>query len=520
MNKREDIVQKFSTFLSFGDRQSGHKYFWQTDSQLERQIKRLTQSDPEAKEEFWAKYFLKRLREVSLTESSRGGSISAIRFSVTPLSLPFPSRTVVNPQTLKISPLITARHLSAYLQEACLWAAQKTHFKYQFLRYKYPIEEYFQIAASFANLPEKLFKNFNLDRPRSNIESYAKLAIFRFIRDKIYQHDVEAKSRKFSNYGLLKDLSAKELKEALASQGINQQTIELYRLIWQCFSEIYQPLQECSTRSLEPPTQKDLKQIADYYNQRLNQLDLPKLLANEDKVQQILEICIKAARNYRTKQFLPLEEHDLISDSTPTPWDIAVYEEENQQVQLLVAKVFAAIPEAGQIMLILWQGLNLTQSEIATVIKTKYPELQKQYQVARNLAKYTKNIVKDFTNEWNQANPGNAIDNEQDLAKIKEALDECLQSHCQRLVKSILEQASQEVNNREKSLVFSSNRLHQNQPITVEVLQEALKAKKSLTKVFIFKLETELNLPIDAILPVFNKVVILVEESLVYAQLT
>ncbi|MFB2876328.1 hypothetical protein [Floridanema aerugineum] len=519
MKKREDIVQKFSTFLSFGDYNSRGKSFWQADPQLERQIKRLTQSDPGAKEEFWAKYFLKTLREVSQTESSRAASISSLRFSVTPLPLPSPSETVTSPQTLKIPPLITARHLSAYLQEACLWAAQKSHLKYQFLRYKYPIEEYFQIASSFANLPDKLLKSFNLDHPRSNIEGYAKIAIFRFIRDKIYQHDVEAKSRKFSDYGLLKDLTAKELKEALASQGINQQKIDLYRLAWQCFNEIYQPQQECSTRKLEPPTQEILNQIADYYNQRLNQLDLPKLAANEDKVQEILEFCIKAARNYRTKQFLPLEEYDNISDTTPTPWDIAVYEEENQQVQLLVAKVFATIPEAGQVMLILWQGLDLTQSEIATVIKAKYPELQKQYQVARHLARYTKNILKDFVDEWNLANPSCAIADEQDLAKIKEALDECLQSHCKRSIDSILEQASQEVNIADKSLVLS-NTLNMNQPTTTEVSPEALNAKQSLTKAFISKLETELNLPIDAILPMFNKVVVYVEEWLVYAQLS
>jgi hypothetical protein len=414
MKKREDIVQKFSTFLSFSDRNNGRKSFWQADPQLEHQIKCLTQSDPEAKAEFWAKYFLKNLREVSQAESNRRTAISSIEFSVISLPLPSSSPTATSSQTLKTSPLLTARHLSAYLQEACLWAAEKSHFKYHFLRYKYPIEEYFQIAASLANLPNKLFKSFNLDHPRANIEGYAKLAIFRFIRDKLYQHDVEAKSRKFSDYGLLKDLNAKELKEALASQGINQEKIDLYRLTWQCFNEIYQPQQEGSNRNLKPPTQEDLKQINDYYNQRLNQLSLPKLVTNESKVQEILETCIKAARNYRTRQFLPLEGFDNIADTTPSPWDIVVHEEENQQVQLLVAKVFAAIPEAGQIMLILWQGLNLTQSEIATVVKSKYPELQKQYQVARHLARYTKNLLKDFVKEWNQVNPGNAIDDEQD----------------------------------------------------------------------------------------------------------
>lgn len=41
-------------------------------------------------------------------------------------------------------------------------------------------------------------------------------------------------------------------------------------------------------------------------------------------------------------------------------------------------------------------------------------------------------------NEWNQINPGNAIDNEQDLVKIKNTLDECLQFHCTELSTSNL----------------------------------------------------------------------------------
>ncbi|MEH2141133.1 hypothetical protein [Nostoc sp.] len=41
-------------------------------------------------------------------------------------------------------------------------------------------------------------------------------------------------------------------------------------------------------------------------------------------------------------------------------------------------------------MLILWLGLNLTQTEMAVVLKNKYPEIQKQYQVARQLARYSR----------------------------------------------------------------------------------------------------------------------------------
>lgn len=520
MKKREDIVQKFSTFLSFGDYNSRGKSFWQADPQLERQIKRLSQSDPEAKEEFWAKYFLKTLKEVSQSEiraNMENLSNSVVNYSAEVMQssgVGLCDRTsalvVTNAQTLEVFPLITARHLSAYLQEACLWAAQRSYHKYQFLRHRYAIEDYFQIAASFANTPAKLLKSFDLEHPRSNIEAYAKTVIFRLIRDKLYQQDIEAKRGKFSDYGLLKDLNTKELKEALISQGMAQRKIDLYRLVWQCFNEIYQPQQERGKSNLEPPNKEILKQISQCYNQQINRLNLVGLVANEDKIQEILEICIKAARDYRTKQFIPLEEHDNISDVNPSPWDIAVQEEERQQVQLLVCKLFESIPDTGQIMLILWQGLDLTQSEIATVIKGKYPELQKQYQVARHLARYTKNILKDFVNEWNLANLGYAIADEQDLAKIKEALDECLQSYCKGLVSSILERVSEEIDTAEKSDL--------NQLTTTENPQRLLNAKQALTKAFISKLEIKFSLPVDAVSPVFDKLTSFVEEWLTYAK--
>lgn len=461
MKKREDIVQKFSTFLSLCDRQSS----WQADPHLERQMKSLVQSDPDAKEEYWARHFLKMLRELPQEER------------VCDRPLPFPLTS-----TLK-----TSKHLSAYLQEACLWAAHKSYQKFSFIRHKYPLEEYFQIASSIANMPDKLLKSYNLEHPRSNIEGYAKTAIWRFVRDKIYQQNVEAKGGKFSDYGLLKDLNNKELKEALASEGINQQQIELYRLAWQCFNEIYQPQQSLGSRSIEPPTQQHLKQIADYYNQQLNRLDLPASPADGDKIKEMLAFCVKVARNYRTGQFLPLEDYSNISDPMPSFWDVAIQQEEMQQVQLIVSKLFAAIPEAGQTMLILWLGLNLTQSEIATVIKNKYPELQKQYQVNRHLARYTKNLLRDFAKEWNQVNPGNSLDDEQDLEKISESLDECLESHCQQLLCSILSQVS--------------DKLKLNEPA-------------ALVKHFIAKLENELKLPADALLSASKKVSFFVEQWL------
>lgn len=491
MNKRDDIVQKFSTFLSFGD----HKALWQADPSLERAMKRLVISDPEAKAEFWARYFLKLLRNLSQDRCEEFSEFTEVKRCTQAGS----SRTLEN------STLITARHLSAYLQEACLWAAQKSFFKYKYLRHKYPLEDYFQLASSFGNSPSKLLKSFNLDHPRSNLEGYAKTALFRLIRDQLYQQDLEIKREKFSDYGLLKNLNTKEFREALFSQGIPLPTIDLYQLAWQGFNEIHCFRQDMNHRTLEPPNSEKLKQIAQYYNQRLSQLELSGTVANEKTIQDILTTCIKAARNYRTQQFIPLEEYDTLCDVTPMPWDIAIQKEERQQVQLLVSKLFTTIPELGQMLLILWQGLNLTQSEIAIALKSQYPELQKQYQVARYLARTNKNILKLFVTEWNQANPNDLIQNEESLEMIKEALEECLQLHCQQWVSSILQTVINEMTETEKMLLFTSN----------NNLEECLKAKQTLIDTFIDYLETELSLVKDTLLSAHPKIAVWVEEWLI-----
>lgn len=463
MKQREDIVQKFSTFLSFRDDDGDQKTTWQADLQLERHMKSLVDSDPEAKEEFWTRHFLKRLKEEYPQESSQSMQFSTATFKI-------------------------EKHLSAYLQEACIWAAQKTYQKFKFLRHKYAIEEYFQIACSFANLPAKLFKSFNLDRPHSNLEGYAKTAILRFIRDKIYQQDIEAKRLKFSEHGLLKDLSNKELQEALASKGFNQSQIDLYKLAWQCFDELYQMKQTFNNQSLTPPNQAELQQITAGYNRRLKNLNLPAPPVKEENINTMLQICIQAARDYRTKNFLPLEHCETISDPAPTLWDTIVQEEERDELQLIVSKIFAAVPEPGQTMLKLWLGLNLTQTEIATVMKNKYPELQKQYQVHRHLSRYTRNLLRDFVVEWNQIHPEFSLNDEGDIARVKESFEECLESHCQRLVYSWLERIVAEGSQSEK---------RDNKP-NLGVDNLGKEGKRSLKDTLLINLETILNISVDS----------------------
>ncbi|MCP6761368.1 MAG: sigma-70 family RNA polymerase sigma factor [Fischerella sp. CENA71] len=508
MKKREDIIEKFSTFLSFGNPGSDGNPIWRTDPELERCMRILVESEIGANEEFWAQYFLKLIREKSTQEDTetqeQGGQGGHGRQGDTGNFTASPRHRVTASSSvpLSTSSFLAGRHLSAYLQEACLWASQKSYQRFKYLQHKYPLEEFFQIANAAANPASKLLKNFNFEHPLTNIEGYAKTAIIRLISNTIYQHDLEAKRGKFSDYGLLKDLNAKELREALLYQGINHKKLDSYCLVWQYLDKIYQPARSQGGRSLEPPNQQHLQQIAYYYNQKIKTLDFPTAPISSEKVQHILSICVRAARDYRTKRFLPLEEYENSFEPIPTPWDNLIQQEAWEQVQSIVSDLFASLPEAGQTMLKLWQGLNLTQTEIASILKNKYPELQKQYQVARQSSRYIRNILKDLAIELNKFDPDIRFKNETELENIKDTMNECLRFHCQKIFYSTLDRIGEQFPEQEK-LSMLMNQIHllgqtNYQQITVFV-SDASKIISHLKKniVICFKNELEQSMKIE-----------------------
>ena len=512
MKKREGIIQQFSSFLSLKNDYQNFNFVWQVDLDLERHINSLTQSEPDAQEEYWARYFLKNLRDILQEELLKVSSQTEEKqnFFV----------SISSSRKLSKSFLRAERHLCAYLQEACLWAARKSYQRFKFIQHKYPLEEYFQIANSAILPPEKLLKNFDFERSQSNIEGYAKTAIIRFISNTIYQKDLEGKREKFSNYGLLKDVTKKEMQEALTRKGINQSRVSSYCLAWQCLDQIYQPNQRQGSRSLEAPSTECFQKIALLYNQQCNQLGFLEVSASKDRIQEILEICIQAARDYRTKSFLPLENYENLTDSQHTALDNLVQEEEWQQVNSLISSLFSAITKTGQIMLILWLGLNLTQTEMAVVLKNKYPELQKQYQVARQLARYNKILLKDFINESQKIYSDICLNGEKDIEIIKESLDECLQLHCQKICKSALDKITQEWQIEGKIVALQFG-LTNKEKIDQKLVNPPFKVSfsinegsKNLRQAFMYQLEIDMGLPKDSLVVVSNKLADFVDEWL------
>ncbi|MEB3216736.1 MAG: sigma-70 family RNA polymerase sigma factor [Nostocales cyanobacterium 94392] len=470
LEKRGNIIKKFSSFISFTDDNHQRKLNWQVDLALENSIRLKVAADPQAQESFWVQYFLKVL-------------LVKHQFD--------------NPECIPTA----KRHFSAYLQEACFKAAKDIHHELKYIKHKYSLEECFQIANIAANSPNIFFKNFNLSRDKINIEAYAITAFKRFVRNQIYHQDLEARRTKFSNYGLLKNLSVKELNEALLAQNFNNQQIILYRLGWQCFNEIFQPPSNPLSRTPNP-SKNDFREIAIYYNQRCHQLNLINVSATDITIKEILTTCINAAKNYRAKQYFSFEEnYPGIYDAAPSSLDILIQQEEWQQVQVILDILFSNMPELCQILFKLWQGLNLTQTEIANLLKFKYPELQKQYQVARQLKRYTIHILRQFAHEWNQVNSEIYLNSDKDIERIKSALDECLELYCKQFLFSILDTIF-------KNFLFEKHKeCNLNHPLNLTTAIQL-----NLIELFQEELETSLSLETNSLSVVNHKLVDIVNE--------
>ncbi|MEL7245839.1 MAG: sigma-70 family RNA polymerase sigma factor [Cyanobacteria bacterium J06643_5] len=409
VKKRRDLIDKFSSFICFTANNHQIQLSWKADTRLENNMKSKVEADLEAKESFWAQYFLKVLLAEDRAEN------------------------------LECNFSIAKKHFSAYLQEACFKAARDIQYEFKYINHKYSLEEFFQIANIAANSPKKYFKSFNFERSQINIEAYAITAFKRFIRNQIYRQDLEARKTRYSGYGLLKDLSARELNDALLAQSVHAQKIIHHRLVWECFCEIFHNKPNNVNRSRSPSI-NELKAITKYYNQRCLKLNLDSLPATDILIQKMLLTCIDAAKNYRNKQYLYFEEDYYgVSEPAPSQWDELIQQEESQHLKVVLDKLFIDMPEQCQIMFKLWQGLNLTQTEIAHLLKSKYSGLQKQYQVARQLKKYDRDILKKFVLEWNQSNPEIHINNEKDIERIKYAFNKYFHIYCQQLIFDLLD---------------------------------------------------------------------------------
>jgi RNA polymerase sigma factor (sigma-70 family) len=362
MHPRHSILDLFSTFLQLeADRFSG----WVKDAKLRRSMQSCLNhsSQTESSENFWVLYWYK----IWQTQTE-----SLARF-----------------------------HLTAYLQEACYWTAQKTAVS--FTSTQYNVSDCFQVAIAQV---DKVLKGFNPNQGFA-LKNYASAIFSSLIREILRQRgEVDI----CTPWGLLRKISQKRLTEALQAAGLSSETITAYVLAWNCYKLVYAPTPTASSRKLPKPDESSLEAIATLYNynyKRHGAETQPEIL------EKWLLNCAKAARDYLYPTLQPLntptlgQEFGELLDSIPATepesllTQIINQEEEqnrNQQQTEINAVLVAAITQLKpeeQSLLQMYYSQGLTQQQMAAQLEMK------QYTVSRRLTKARDSLLLTLA-QWSQ----------------------------------------------------------------------------------------------------------------------
>ena len=366
MLPRQGIVKIFSTFIQFDGDRFAH---WATDALLHRNMTELLTktSSSEGSENFWVIYWHKTWQKQPVG--------------------------------------IAQQHLSAYLQEVCFWATNKTIFG--FTSTQYTVADCFQLAIARV---DKVLKGFDPHQGYS-LKNYAKITFSNLIRELLRQkREIDI----CSDWALLRKLSQKRLEQSLTNAGLQNNTIERYVLAWNCLKTLYVPNRSSSTRRLTKPDRETWLAIAQLYNrERTTQPSVSGAKVSPETLESWLLACVKAARAYlypnvtSLNQPRPGYDSGEIVDSLPGEvndsllteiiTDEELQERDRRQVEMskvLIAAINTLKPD-DQKLLELYYAQTLTQAEIARELGTK------QYNISRKLARVRKSLLKSLA-QWSQ----------------------------------------------------------------------------------------------------------------------
>jgi RNA polymerase sigma factor (sigma-70 family) len=361
MRSRQDITELFSSFLQFeADRASG----WATDARLRRNVRnyqnQITQAEPSPN--FWVVYWYKLWNN--------------------------------QPESL------AKGHLSAYLQESCYWAAQKTITSISTTQYT--LSDCFQMAIARV---DKVLKGFKPEVGFS-LSSYASAIFSSELKEMLRQQkEIDI----CTNWRLLRKLTQKRLVESLQNAGLREVEIASHVLAWKCFQARYVPQQPIGTRKLPKPDDATWDAIAKMYNSERHSLPNPGGESSKDTMEKWLVAAAKAARAYLYPSFTSLnaargdegsaELLDNLADNLPGLKQesllsefIAEEEQNDRQAQLKhVGNILAAglkeLDTEAQQILQLYYAQGLTQQQIAKQLEIK------QYTISRRLTKARETLL-------------------------------------------------------------------------------------------------------------------------------
>jgi RNA polymerase sigma factor (sigma-70 family) len=393
MRPRQGITELFSTFLQFdSDRFRG----WATDAKLRRSMERRLAElpQPEHSENFWAVYWYQAWRTNQLAQG----------------------------------------HLSAYLQEICYWAAQKTAAHFESTQFQ--LFDCFQVAI--ASL-DKVLQGFDATRNFS-LKGYASFKFRSLIKDVLRQRHI---TDICTPWALLHKLSKRRLVESLQNAGLSSEVIQRYVLAWTCFNALYAPTEvptrTATTRKLVKPAPEVWQAIAKLYQQQCQtQLPPGASAATPEQLENWMLACATAARQYLYPTAVsinaprPGQEEGELLDNLPaadseTALSAMIAEEETDrfsQINRVLSQAIQQLDSDAQQLLQLYYLQELTQQQIAKQLNIQ------QYSVSRQLTRVKRSLQRSLV-EWSQETL-HISPNLDVLESMSTALEEWLKVHYSR----------------------------------------------------------------------------------------
>ena len=291
--------------------------------------------------------------------------------------------------------------LSAYLEEAYYWGALQAYKAFTITELTH--DEYWQTARKFA--PLDILKSYN---PTHNAlpTTYAQVKIKTLV---IKQISIAVGVDNASDWGLLKRVSAKHLKEVLEKQAcIKGLQLSRYVLAWEAFKAVYGTVRVPRNRPLPAPNSPQLEAMVQYYLD--NSANLPPIDVVE--IETILKFCIQALRETHKIKLLSTDSHNqTISKQIALDSELEYQDTEDaketltpqqaQKLKHLFAKALLQLTIADRKMLILEFGLpSFPQKHIAE----EFFDDPQNYRVTRRLQDIKKQII-DFLSATFLHNP-------------------------------------------------------------------------------------------------------------------
>ena len=297
---------------------------------------------------------------------------------------------------------IARRHLSAYLQEACYWAAQKAMRVLKHTQYR--LSDCFQLASLEL---DRILAGYDPTRGAS-LKSYARMAYPSIIRDILRQRQ---EADICTGWTLLRRVGKKRLLESLDHAGLKPEEIGQFRLAWECYKALSGG--GAGTRRQQGPDRQEWDEMAALYNQERRRLSQPGPALTGRRLEQRLCQSIIWVREYTYPPVSSLNrprggqeagelQDELTDPQRPSLMASLIEQEEaarrgDQRAELsrvIIGAIGDLSSDRGELLRLYYQA-GLTQAEIAQVIGVK------QYTVSRRLSRSREALIGALV-KWSQ----------------------------------------------------------------------------------------------------------------------